>query len=39
MILERSGGNWSMPILVIAFWYGVGALCWIGIDSSTPLER
>jgi sugar phosphate permease len=39
LILERAGGNWSVPILVIAFWYGVGALCWLGVDSSTPLDR
>ncbi len=39
VILERAGGNWSVPILVIAFWYGIGALCWLGIDSATPLEQ
>jgi sugar phosphate permease len=38
LILERAGGDWSAPILVIALWYGVGALCWLGVDSSTPLE-
>ena len=25
-ILEAAGGNWHVPILVIAFWYFVGAL-------------
>jgi ACS family glucarate transporter-like MFS transporter len=37
-ILEAAGGNWHVPILVIAFWYFVGALAWLGIDPVTPLS-
>ncbi len=36
-ILEAAGGQWRMVILVIAGWYAVGALCWLGIDPVTPI--
>lgn len=38
-ILERAHGNWKVVILVIAGWYFVGALCWLGIDPVTRLDR
>jgi len=36
-ILDAAGGQWRLVILVIAGWYAVGALCWLGIDSVTPI--
>jgi sugar phosphate permease len=36
-ILEAAGGQWRTVILVIAGWYAVGALCWLGIDPVTPI--
>jgi sugar phosphate permease len=36
-ILEAAGGQWRVVILVIAGWYAVGALCWLGIDPVTPV--
>jgi ACS family glucarate transporter-like MFS transporter len=36
-ILTAAGGNWHTVILVIAGWYAVGALCWLGIDPVTPV--
>ena len=36
-ILEATGGRWRVVILVIAGWYAVGALCWLGIDPVTPV--
>jgi sugar phosphate permease len=36
-ILEAAGGRWHIVILVIAGWYAVGALCWLGIDPVTPV--
>ena len=36
-ILEAAGGQWRVVILVIAGWYAVGALCWLGIDPVTPI--
>lgn len=39
IILDSAGGNWDVPILVIAAVYFVGALAWLGIDPVTPLER
>jgi len=36
-ILEAAGGHWRVVILVIAGWYAVGALCWLGIDPVTPV--
>jgi nitrate/nitrite transporter NarK len=38
IILDSAGGNWDVPILVIAAVYFVGALAWLGIDPVTPLE-
>ncbi len=36
-ILEAAGNQWRVVILVIAGWYAVGALCWLGIDPVTPV--
>jgi len=36
-ILNAAGGQWRVVILVIAGWYAVGALCWLGIDPVTPI--
>ncbi len=36
-ILEAAGGRWRVVILVIAGWYAIGALCWLGIDPVTPV--
>ncbi len=36
-ILESAGNQWRVVILVIAGWYAVGALCWLGIDPVTPI--
>jgi MFS family permease len=36
-ILEAAGNQWRIVILVIASWYAVGALCWLGIDPVTPV--
>ena len=38
IILDAAGGNWDVPILVIAAVYFVGTLAWLGIDPVTPLE-
>ncbi len=37
IILDSAGGNWDVPILVIAAVYFVGAIAWLGIDPVTPL--
>lgn len=36
-ILDAAGGQWRVIIFVIAGWYAVGALCWLGIDPVTPV--
>jgi sugar phosphate permease len=36
-ILDAADGQWRVVILVIAGWYAVGALCWLGIDPVTPI--
>ena len=36
-ILEAADDQWRVVILVIAAWYAVGALCWLGIDPVTPI--
>lgn len=38
-ILQAANNNWKIVILVIAGWYFVGALCWLGIDPVTRLDR
>lgn len=38
-ILEAANMNWNVVIVVIAGWYFVGALCWLGIDPVTRLDR
>jgi len=37
-ILQAAGNNWTVVIQVIAGWYFVGAICWLGIDPVTPVE-
>jgi ACS family glucarate transporter-like MFS transporter len=36
-ILEAASGQWHVVIVVIAGWYAVGALCWLGLDPVTPV--
>ncbi len=36
-ILEAASGQWRVVIVVIAGWYAVGALCWLGLDPVTPI--
>ena len=36
-ILDAAGGQWRIVILVIAGWYAVGTLCWLGIDPVTAI--
>jgi MFS transporter, ACS family, glucarate transporter len=38
-ILQAANNRWSVVIQVIAGWYFVGAICWLGIDPVTPLDR
>lgn len=38
-ILQAADNQWPVVIQVIAGWYFVGALCWLGIDPVTPLDR
>ena len=38
-ILEWSGGNWNAALFTFVGLYIVAALCWLGIDPTTPLER
>ena len=38
-ILQAAGDRWAVVIQVIAGWYLVGALCWLGIDPVTPLDQ
>jgi ACS family glucarate transporter-like MFS transporter len=38
-LLAWTNQNWQVPILVAAGTYGIAALCWVFIDSETPLER
>ena len=37
-LLVWSGNNWNVPIYVAAVVYVFAALCWLGIDSVTPLK-
>jgi ACS family glucarate transporter-like MFS transporter len=37
-ILIWTDNNWNVPLYVAAIVYGFAALCWLGIDSTTPLE-
>jgi MFS family permease len=38
-LLDRSGGDWSLTFQVSAAVYGLGLVCWLFLDSVTPLER
>ena len=38
-ILQAAGNDWAVVIQVIAGWYFVGALSWLGIDPVTPADR
>lgn len=37
-ILEAAGNDWSVPIMVLAAAYFVGAIAWLGIDPVTRLD-
>jgi sugar phosphate permease len=38
-ILKAADNQWRVVILVIAGWYAVGALCWLGLDPVTPVAE
>jgi sugar phosphate permease len=38
-LLERSGNNWNLFILVLAVVYGLGLLCWPFIESERTIEH
>ncbi|MGA2658844.1 MAG: MFS transporter [Verrucomicrobiota bacterium] len=38
-ILQAAGNHWATVIQVIAGWYFIGALSWLGIDPVTPVDR
>jgi ACS family glucarate transporter-like MFS transporter len=38
-LLAWTNQNWQVPILVAAGTYGIAAMCWLFIDSETPLEK
>lgn len=38
-LLQAAGNQWSRVIQAIAASYFLGALCWLGIDPVTPLDR
>lgn len=38
-ILKYTGGNWNVAFWVAGGVYAVGAICWLFIDSVTPLEE
>lgn len=37
-ILQAAGNDWGTVIQVIAAWYFIGALSWLGIDPVTPID-
>jgi ACS family glucarate transporter-like MFS transporter len=38
-LLTWTRGNWTLTFLISAAIYAAGALCWVFLDSHTPLER
>lgn len=38
-ILQAANQNWKVVIIIIAGWYFVGALSWLGIDAVTRLDE
>jgi sugar phosphate permease len=38
-LLFWTHGNWTLTFLVSAVIYAAGGLCWLFLDSHTPLER
>jgi MFS family permease len=38
-LLAWTGGNWTMTFYISAAIYLVGAVCWLFLDSHTPIER
>ena len=38
-LLTWTQGNWTLTFLISAAIYAAGALCWLLLDSHTPLER
>ncbi len=37
-ILEYMNHNWTLTFVISAAIYGIGGLCWMGIDPVTPIE-
>jgi hypothetical protein len=38
-LLAWTGGNWTLTFYISSGIYLVGALCWLFLDSHTPIER
>jgi MFS family permease len=38
-LLAWTGGNWTLTFYISSAIYLVGAICWLFLDSHTPLER
>lgn len=38
-LLYWTGGNWTLTFYISAAIYLVGALCWLALDSHTPVEQ
>jgi hypothetical protein len=38
-ILQATANHWAAVVQVIAGWYFLGALCWLGIDPVTRVDR
>ena len=38
-LLAWTSGNWTMTFYISAAIYFVGAICWLFLDSHTPIER
>ncbi len=38
-LLTWSSGNWTMTFYISAAIYLIGAVCWLFLDSHTPIER
>ena len=38
-LLAWTSGNWTLTFYVSATIYMLGAICWLFLDSHTPVER
>jgi hypothetical protein len=38
-LLAWTGQDWTLTFVISAAIYAAGALCWLFLDSHTPLER